>query len=148
MILAKIARKIKYNASKKESGVIGQLLPSLLTLFVVFFLLMTYINMSKAIEKKNAMDVLARQYIIRMETYGKLTESDRDDLKAQLESLGCANIDFTGTSLTEVGYGNTVVLCIKGTMPIGVLSWLDGLDTDFSTNMVPFSIYKASTGKY
>lgn len=133
---------------KKESGNVGQLLPSLLTVFVVFYLIILYLTVAQDLERKNNLDMLARQYIIRMETFGKLTSDDRDNLKAALEGMGCRNIDFSGTDMTEVGYGNPVNLSITGEIPTRRIVWLAGLNTGASDEYISFTIRKASTGKY
>ncbi len=146
--MRRVIIKLKDRINKKENGIIGDLLPSLITLFAVFFIIMMYINISENVERKNRIDMLARQYIIRMETFGKLTSSDKDRLKLELEGLGCSNIDFTGTSLTEVGYGNQVTLMIHGKMPVKSVWWLQGLNSERKLSMEPFVVYKASTGKY
>jgi hypothetical protein len=139
---------------KKEKGVIGELLPSLITVMVIAVLLLFFINLQGNADRKNAVDQLARQYILRMETCGYLTAQDRDALRTELEYLGCQGLDFTGTTLSPAGYGNRVNLVIRGRIPVHTLGITDvGAGEAFfgvqsGKKELAFEVHKASIGKY
>lgn len=139
---------------KGSSDLISSLFMILaLTIFVLFF-----IYSIGDIYTKVQMDQVARSYILRMESSGKLTSDEIQSLKSELMNIGAVRdavelgneIEVTWNSNnTSRGYGSKITLEIdcpavvtgfnanKGTM--GLLS---------RKNTIIFKIKKQSTAKY
>lgn len=79
-------------------------------------LMMTFFNYIKVIHQKGEISQLARKYILRMETVGYLTGQDAVELKSEMDRIGATNINLEGSTLSAVGYGESIVLDIKGVL--------------------------------
>lgn len=99
---------------KKEEGSIGDLLAACICMLLMTVLLVVYMDNVRLIEEKTEINQIARKYILRMETVGMLTESDRILLGRELEAAGASAVSLEGTTLDRVGYGEEIVLKIKG----------------------------------
>ncbi len=75
---------------------------------------------------------VSRKYTLIAETEGYLSPENIRKLTDELTMLGLTNIDLGGTSVTEAGYGNIVMVMIKGKV--------DGL--------YDIRLERASTAKY
>ena len=60
---------------------------------------------------------IARKYILIMETKGCLLEEAKKEMLNELGQIGLKDIDITGTTLQPVGYGENIILNIKGNVP-------------------------------
>lgn len=99
---------------KKEKGNIGDLMAACICMLLMTVLLVAYMDSVRLIDEKTEINQIARQYILRMETVGMLTESDRLLLSKELEEAGASEVSLEGTTLERVGYGEEIVLKIKG----------------------------------
>ncbi len=98
----------------REEGSIGDLLAAGLCMLAMTVLLLSYMGNVQMIYQKTAISQIARKYILRMETIGSLTEADRVLLMQELETVGVTEPKLDGSSLESVGYGNPVILLIRG----------------------------------
>ncbi len=98
----------------REEGSVGDLLAAGLCMLAMTVLLLSYMDNVQLIYGKTAVSQIARKYILRMETTGSLTESDRVLLLQELEAVGATELGLDGSSLESVGYGNPVILLIRG----------------------------------
>lgn len=98
---------------KKEKGNAGDMLAACICMLAMTILMLNYMNHAGLIFQKAAIDQLARKYILRMETVGELSDSDRVTLLQELGALGAEEISLEGTS-GRVSYGETVELRIQG----------------------------------
>ena len=57
---------------------------------------------------------IARKYILVMETKGCLLEQDKESMVEELEQTGLTDINISGTTIMPVGYGESIVLHIRG----------------------------------
>lgn len=133
---------------KKDSGSFLNFVPILITLVVMSAMLIVYSSWVKNLEGKSQVDIIARNYLLQMETEGYLTQSARDNLLADLEEIGMINISLTGTTLTEVGYGNQIHLKIQGELIILDYQYLDIFILDKETNTIDISTSLTSTAKH
>jgi len=85
-----------------------------LCILAMTVVMLAYMDNVQLIQQKMEVSQLARQYILRMETVGYLTPPDRTVLTSQLQEIGVSEIDYEGTTMSAVGYGEAVVLQIKG----------------------------------
>lgn len=105
-------------AAKKESnwqeGNIGDLLSVGLCILAMISVTMAFMECAGLVNKKTAISQTAREYILRMETVGYLTTAEEGELVRELMSYGVSEIDLTGTTREQVGYGSEIVLQISG----------------------------------
>lgn len=80
------------------------------------------ISTTGILNSKSDVNMIMRKYIIRMESEGYLTADDESELMEELKSVGMTNIDISGTTLSEVEYGETVYLYVKGDISKRVIS--------------------------
>lgn len=83
----------------------------ILGMTVVMF---SYLNSVSLIHQKTEVGQIARKYILRMETIGCLAGNDCNNLIAELEAMGVADISLEGTTFSPVGYGSAISLRITG----------------------------------
>ncbi len=98
----------------KRKGNVGDLLSAAVCILAMTVVMLAYLNSVQLIQQKGAVGQLARRYILRMETVGCLTASDRTTLYQELEELGVTEIDLEGTTINAVPYGEAVALKIRG----------------------------------
>lgn len=80
------------------------------------------ISSTGILNSKSDVNMIMRKYIIRMESNGYLTADDESELMEELKDVGMTNIDISGTTLSEVEYGETVYLYVKGDISKRVIS--------------------------
>lgn len=100
----------------KDRGNVGNLLVTGIFILTMSILMMSFLDNLELIERKMEVNQIARQYILRMETKGCLSADDKDRLLLELENVGVTNVDLGITTTEEVGYGERVVLDIKGVL--------------------------------
>lgn len=99
---------------KKDCGNIGDVMMTGLCILAMTVVMFAYMDNVQLIQQKMEVSQLARKYILRMETVGYLTPQDRTMLTSQLQEIGVSEIDYEGTTLNIVGYGEVVLLQIQG----------------------------------
>lgn len=87
-----------------------------LCMLAMTVVVLCYMDNVDLIGRKTAVGQLARKYILRMETVGYLTAADRTMLCQELDAMGVAEVDLTGTTLNEVSYGAPITLQISGNL--------------------------------
>lgn len=130
---------------KKDKGLIDQALGIIITVIFIVILVLGFMYYSSWIKTKNDIDATCRKYMLRMETDGYLTTQNKNDMTDELEDLGVININFNGTTLTEVPYGTKITLQVSGIARLTGIS-LDGgsLSKEFD---LPVNIRKESISK-
>lgn len=99
---------------KKSKGNIGDLMTTGICILGMTVVMMAYMESVSLIHQKTEVSQLARKYILRMETVGYLTASDKTTLCQELELAGVTEINLEGTTVNEVNYGMPIALDIKG----------------------------------
>lgn len=131
----------------KNKGSMMDFLSPLLC-FLAFTIIVTgFFNVMKTISQKDEVSQVARQYILRMETVGYLTDSDRVSLIHTLADMGVSNIDLTGTTTSDVGYGNPIILNISGTLKMSSLDGSNLTNFVFQETEAPINERRMSTAK-
>lgn len=133
---------------KKKEGSIHKFAIPLLTLIAVFIIMMVYINYSADLNKKDKIDIIAREYLLRIETEGYLTSGDETQLLNDLQAIGVENVSLIGTTLTKVGYGNKISLVINGQLAVNNYTVNNLLSITKGTTKLNIAIDKSSTAKY
>lgn len=131
----------------KNKGSILEFLSPMLCFLAFAIIVTAFFNNMKTVSEKEDVSQVARQYILRMETVGYLTDSDRASMIQTLTDMGVSNIDINGTTVSDVGYGNPIILSIKGTLKMSILNG-DSF-TAFSFTEIDAPIYekRMSTAK-
>lgn len=70
---------------------------------------------------------VAREYTLIMETEGYLKPADQAKLIEELEGYGLYNISLSGTTTSEVSYGDRIYLKISGTYNDNILAYAGGI---------------------
>lgn len=78
---------------KKKTASIDEILPLLIFIFMAVTLLVWTINTNSAIQTKNDLNGIARESMLKMETDGYLTTTEKTELINRLKDKG-----FYGTS--------------------------------------------------
>lgn len=99
---------------KKDKGMLDQFLPAIVVIVLLAVLWTGSMITASNINRSNDIQQVARTYLLQMETDGYLTEENKGLLLNDLAALDMINIDLTGTSFTDVSYGNQVRLVIRG----------------------------------
>ena len=89
---------------------------------------------------------VAREYLLIMETEGYLKLEDQEGLISELEGYGLYNISLSGTTTSEVSYGDRIYLSIRGTYDDNILAFVDGISR-VASNPVTVTIHRQTTAK-
>jgi hypothetical protein len=104
---------------KKEEGNAGDFMAVCLCMLALTVVMLSYVDSVRLVGEKTQISQLARKYILKMETEGRLTDADRTTLCQELESLGVTGVDLGGSTLEKAGYGEAIVLVIRGRLRDG-----------------------------
>ncbi|MDE6924875.1 MAG: hypothetical protein K2P59_06375 [Acetatifactor sp.] len=99
---------------RQERGSIGDIMAAGICMLAMTVLMLSYLANVRLIHQKTEVSQIARQYILKMETVGYLTEEDRIRLGRELEVVGVTELELTGTTMTPVTYGDIITLEIRG----------------------------------
>lgn len=135
---------------KKRKGSIINAISGIFVLLTVAILTLSCLYILQVASLKEDIRQIARGYVLEMETVGYLTPESRSALILELGNKKLTNIDLAGSSFSAVGYGNDIVLSIKGTLPSRVLDTSAGdmLSFLFVDDGWDISVYLQSTAKY
>ena len=81
-----------------------------LCMLALTVVMLSYVDSVRLVGEKTQICQLARKYILKMETEG---------LCQELESLGVTGVDLGGSTLEKAGYGEAIVLVIRGRLRDG-----------------------------
>lgn len=108
---------------KKKLGVLDDFLPTLIFLMLMAIMIFLFIGYNKAINQKTTLNSIARQYLLEMETSGYMTSAMKTNLVKDLNNAGFTtadggslttdNINMSGTTFSDVGYGNRIQITIN-----------------------------------
>lgn len=99
---------------RQEKGSIGDIMSAGICMLAMTILMLSYMDNVWLIHRKTEVSQIARQYILKMETVGYLTEEDRIRLGRELEVVGVTELELTGTTMSPVTYGDIITLEIRG----------------------------------
>lgn len=135
---------------KKRKGSIINAISGIFVLLAVAILSLSCLYILQVALLKEDIRQIARGYVLEMETVGYLTPESRSALILELGNKNLTNIDLAGSSFSAVGYGNDIVLSIKGTLPSRLLNTSAGdmLSFLFVDDGWDISVYLQSTAKY
>lgn len=138
---------LRIHLKRNQNGTILDILSVFIMVIALSVLMIGYLNTMRLLQQKEDINQIARKYILRMETIGYLKNADRVELVQDLTALGITEIDLTGTTLADVGYGNPITLSIQGNIKGQELNNGDILNILFEHKEYPFIHKKMSTAK-
>jgi hypothetical protein len=114
---------VKKIAAVKEDG--DQFIEAGICMFLMIMvfaiMIMTYSIYMAEYAVNDKVNMIQSAYLLRMETTGYLTATDRDSLLAALEEAGVSSPSLGGTTISTVDYGEKIQLTVSG-------------EVDFATN--------------
>lgn len=131
---------------KKSGSVIENMLVFLIGTIITTAFLVIVFGAFSSISNKWQMRQVSREYMLLMETEGYLNATDKAAMITELESFGLKNITITGTTTSQVSYGETIYLKISGTYNENVLAFAGGI-SKVADHSVTITINRQSTAK-
>ena len=156
--------RIQSKLHKKTHGMLDDFLPIVVFILLIAIMLFTFIGFNNAVNKKTAINQVAREYILKMEEVGYLTTPIKNSMMDRLTDLGYFGDEMGGpitesifnaeTTKTHQGYGSDICLSFTVYTTNKLLQTDDGSgswdlfsphfeDTDY----VPITITYYSTSK-
>lgn len=133
---------------KKKKGSVAKFGIPLFTMIAIFSIIVMFITYLNDLDKKDSVSIIAREYLLKMETVGYLNSTDEAELYKDLEELGVKNISIQGTTRSKVGYGKKITLSIKGEMEITNYTIENMFKITNTPKVIPINELKSSTAKY
>ena len=97
---------------KKRKGSIVDILPSMIMVIAAVMLIMVFFDLYQILSLNEDVKQIARKYMLTMETMGYLDPPNQTTLVQELSDLQVTDIDLTGSTMSDAGYGNAVYLQI------------------------------------
>lgn len=132
---------------RKDNGILEQFLPAIVVIVLLAVLWTGSMISASNIDRSSDIQLVARMYLLRMEADGCLTEENKALLLADLEGLNMEQIDLTGTSFTDVGYGNPIRLVIRGVVNLKDIDFKGFASPMMTTRQAEVAIEKISVAK-
>ena len=134
---------------RKGSIPIGELLILLIGLAALAVVFSTCLKVIRCVSIRDKADQIARCYILEMETVGYLSATSGNSLTQELLALDVTDVDLTGTTMTDVGYGQRIYLQISYQIPMENLNTSSGnlMSFFFEDKKMLMNIKKMSTAK-
>ena len=132
---------------RKDKGMLDQFLPAIIILVLMAVLWTGSMVSAANIDRSSDIHQTARTCLLRMESDGYLTEENREWLISALEDLDMEQIDLTGTTVTDVGYGNPIRLVIRGRVNLADIRFRGFGSAMMTTRQAEVAINKVSVAK-
>lgn len=132
---------------RKDKGILDQFLPAIIVIVLLAVLWTGSMISASTIDRSTDIQQVARTYLLKMETDGYLTEENRNLLLSDLAALDMEQIDLTGTTITDVGYGNRIDLVIRGVVNLKDMDYKGFTSPMMTTRQAEVSIKKVSVAK-
>lgn len=133
---------------KKDKGNIMSIFPGVFTIVAVAMMLVFYIGWMGNVAKSDEVRQVGREYILAMETEGRMSSSMESAMRSELSAKGLKNIDLSGTTTSDVGYGNEIFLNVKGDLEVDTYSTNGFFGLVRGSNTIPIEIRLTSTAKH
>lgn len=132
-----------------EGGTID-MIQILIGILALTFLLFINIGFTNTVGKRNNIELVAHEYILRMETEGRLTNEAEEELVKTLTDMGMVEIDIIHGTSTPVIYGDVIKLEIKGKLVTTsfVMSNVGFKLLKDDTTSIPVNITKTSVSRF
>lgn len=131
----------------KKNGSVDTVAMSLMAILVISFVAVYFISNVVPIKKSTDAEGIARKYMLKMEQKGYLTPDNESAMINDFNNIGITNIDISGTTLTQVNYGEDVYLHISYKYHVRSITTNGGLIPLFQDVDKTAIINKSSTSK-
>lgn len=131
----------------KKKGSVDIAVMSLVAILVMSFVFVFFISNVVPIKKSTDGEAIARKYMLKMEQNGYLTADNKTEMISDFNDIGINNIDISGTTLSQVNYGEDVYLCISYKYPVKSIGTGNGFIPSFQNVDKTITIKKSSTSK-
>lgn len=131
----------------KKDGSVDITVMSLLAILVMSVVFIFLVSNIVPIKKNTDAEVIARKYMLKMEQNGYLTGDNEAAMFNDFNNIGISNIDISGTTLSQVSYGDDVYLCITYKYPVKTFVIGSGIIPSFKNEDKSITIKKSSTSK-
>lgn len=132
---------------KKDQGSMIEFVYVMVTLVVVCIICIIMMNWYSNLDKKTKIEMIGREYILRMESVGYLGEEEQANLLNDLTEQGLIDISLTGTTKDHVNYGDKILLNISGSLEIRTFQLENWMHVAKDSKKIPVKIHKSSTAK-
>ena len=134
---------------EKEEGsaVVPRFLVLIITVVVVSMLAVQFVGYIKVMDIKDEISLTMRKYIIRMETTGYLADDDKKSMLEELNEIGVTGVDFSGTTMHEVEYGNIIDLHITGKLKVKTYNFLAVFKGEWKNEVINIDEISSSTSQ-
>ncbi len=133
----------------KREGSVLDFMSVCICILALAVVVTAYFYCSDLLLRKGQISQISRCYILKMETVGCLTEADKNRMLEELQAIGLQGIDLTGSTAAPVGYGDNVILRIRGKLRGRI--WGEEHDlfrSVFTAREVPVEEMRMSTAKH
>lgn len=132
---------------KKDRGSVLHMLAIYLACFATGAMALFFMGWLQNLHQRELIDMVARKNLLLMETCGYCSAESMNEMEEELTAAGFENLDFSGTTVDEAGYGQEIRLDIKGTVPYSVLRGSGG-SLRRAVFRAPVSVHLSSTAKH
>lgn len=133
---------------KKEDGgatVVAAMLMNVIGIIVFYLIVTLMIDNTKIMDLRNEIYAINDSYLELMMSEGYLTGDDQKNLTAQLQALGVSELDYTGTTLSPVEYGETISLKIAYKITVQTHFITSVFSTDIQENKISAGYFRQAT---
>lgn len=134
--------------TKKDYGFIEKLLPVLLSTGIVFGMILLSGHFMELFRDREAMNQVARAYLLKMETVGYLPIELLEELECDLTECGLEDISFAGTNTQPVSYGMPIYLSVSGKLKRNIYIGIPFVTKREQALEIPIQIRFQSTAKH
>lgn len=110
---------------RKRKGNLLDFMSIAITILAMSIMVMAYLECTNLLMKKLEISQISRSYILKMETEGYLSTSNKVNLLKELQDVGLSEIDLSGTTMQPVSYGEAIYLQVKGKISGRIMGTVD-----------------------
>lgn len=131
-----------------RKAAVGDMICVIVGILCLFAILIIGVDIFGQINTAVKKTRIERTYIAAMETEGYLSPEKQEELIDDLMELGVYNISLAGTTTTEAGYGNIIILSVTGMINTNGITGITDSWHFLRGGSYEFKIYQKSTAKY
>lgn len=132
---------------RRDQGSVLHMFSIYLACFVTGAMAIFFTGWLENLHQREQLDMIARKNMLLMETKGCCGSAELEQMAEELAAAGFENIDFSGTTTEEVGYGQEICLSIQATVSYRSLGGESGILKRLELT-VPAAVRLTSTAKH
>lgn len=138
-------KKIMFAQGDGDATIVSTMICTIIGVFAFFLMATLMIDTTKIMDTKNQIYAVTDTYVQLMMSEGYLTDQDKTSLTDALADLGVTDIDFTGSTLSEVDYGQRVVLKMAFNVHVDTHVVTSLFSADVTGKTLSSSYYRVAT---